>query len=83
MCSLCGCIHDDNRKEQESFMCVTCNHTENADINAAKNIKNRVVLTVLRHLLNQDADLKIYTPKLMKSVKLKESLMKAFPDSQV
>ncbi len=83
MCSLCGCIHDDNRKEQESFMCVSCSHTENADINAAKNIKNRVVLTVLRHLLNQDADLKIYTPKPMKRVKLKESLMKAFPDSQV
>ncbi|WP_346913825.1 transposase [Clostridium sp.] len=40
-CSNCGSIHEDNRnckENQEKFECVVCNHKENADINASKNI---------------------------------------------
>jgi IS605 OrfB family transposase len=38
-CNVCGCIDSNNRKSQSEFKCVSCGHTENADINAAKNIK--------------------------------------------
>jgi hypothetical protein len=37
-CSCCGHIEKANRKTQADFRCVQCGHTENADINAAKNI---------------------------------------------
>ena len=37
-CSCCGYTDKDNRKTQEVFNCLVCNHKENADINASKNI---------------------------------------------
>lgn len=40
-CSECGCIHEDNRnckENQGKFECQVCGHTENADVNASKNI---------------------------------------------
>jgi putative transposase len=37
-CSKCGHTHKNNRKSQSKFVCVKCSHSENADINAAKNI---------------------------------------------
>jgi len=37
-CSVCGFVHKTNRKSQSEFVCKACGHTENADINAAKNI---------------------------------------------
>jgi putative transposase len=37
-CSVCGYISKNNRKSQSSFVCISCDHTENADINAAKNL---------------------------------------------
>lgn len=37
-CSACGHIDKENRKSQADFVCVSCGHAENADINAAKNI---------------------------------------------
>jgi putative transposase len=37
-CSVCGHVEKDNRKTQSNFTCLNCGHTENADINAAKNI---------------------------------------------
>ena len=40
-CSKCGCIDVNNRDgkvNQGKFECVNCGHTENADINASKNI---------------------------------------------
>jgi len=39
-CSVCGHVSKENRKTRDVFLCVECGHTENADINAAKNIKN-------------------------------------------
>ena len=41
-CPICGCIDKTNRVG-EIFKCRNCNHTDNADINAAKNILNRFV----------------------------------------
>ena len=37
-CSKCGYTDSQNRKTQSHFECVKCNHTENADLQAAKNI---------------------------------------------
>jgi putative transposase len=37
-CASCGSISKNNRKSQAEFCCVSCNHIDNADINAAKNV---------------------------------------------
>ena len=37
-CRCCGHEAAENRKTQSVFACVTCGHTENADVHAAKNI---------------------------------------------
>lgn len=37
-CSTCGHIHEDNRKTQESFNCISCGYEANADYNASINI---------------------------------------------
>ena len=50
-CPNCGCIDKDNRKSQETFICRECQFTDNADVNAAKNILHRVVSTELRNKL--------------------------------
>jgi putative transposase len=42
-CSVCGHIASENRKTQESFVCVKCGHSENADVNAAKVILKRAL----------------------------------------
>jgi putative transposase len=37
-CSACGTIDKQSRESQSRFACTSCGHTENADINAARNI---------------------------------------------
>jgi putative transposase len=37
-CSACGHTAPENRQSQELFCCQACGHSENADVNAAKNI---------------------------------------------
>ncbi|MEI8397349.1 MAG: RNA-guided endonuclease TnpB family protein [Rhodospirillaceae bacterium] len=37
-CSHCGFVHPDNRITQAEFACRSCGYTENADVNAARNI---------------------------------------------
>ena len=76
-CSKCGCIDDGNRLNQETFKCVECGYENNADVNAAINIENRVSSTVLRtNLLKQN---KLgngsYEPKVLKREKVKELLL--------
>lgn len=41
-CSQCGHVDRENRKTQADFACVSCGYQENADVNAAKNILNKV-----------------------------------------
>lgn len=45
-CSVCGYTDKKNRKNQASFVCLECGHTENADFNAAKNIAFRAVVNL-------------------------------------
>ena len=42
MCSVCGYVDEKNRKTQDKFLCLQCGHKEHADVNAAKNILNRM-----------------------------------------
>ncbi|MHB8191617.1 MAG: zinc ribbon domain-containing protein, partial [Ferrimicrobium sp.] len=37
-CSECGYTDKRNRKSQAIFHCQSCNYTDNADVNAARNI---------------------------------------------
>lgn len=41
-CSNCGDVDADNRRSQAVFLCTSCQHSEHADINAAKVLKTRV-----------------------------------------
>lgn len=75
MCPVCGCIEDENRPNQETFECIECGHKDNADFNASINIKNRVLLTVLRDSLLKQKDNGAYEPKKMKREKVKEVLL--------
>jgi putative transposase len=40
-CSACGTVDAASRRTQSVFCCVVCGHTENADVNAAKNILSK------------------------------------------
>lgn len=42
-CFECGHCEKANRKSRDTFSCKSCGHTEDADYNAAKNIKNVAV----------------------------------------
>jgi putative transposase len=44
-CSCCGCIDRKNRPNQATFSCVSCGHAEAADLNAARNIRAKAVVT--------------------------------------
>ena len=75
MCPVCGCIDDDNRLDQETFHCVECGHSDNADFNAANNIRNRVLATVLRDKLLKQQDNGSYKPRDLKKDEVKKVLL--------
>ena len=75
MCPICGCIEDENRPNQETFECIECGHKDNADFNAAKNIRNRVLVTVLRDSLLKQLDNGAFEPKKLKRDRVKEVLL--------
>ena len=75
MCPKCGCIDDNNRPNQETFECVECGHKDNADFNAAKNIRNRVLVTVLRESLLKQLDNGAFESRKLKREKVKDVLL--------
>ena len=75
MCPVCGCIEDENRPNQETFKCIECGYSDNADVNAAVNIKNRVLVTVLRESLLKQLDNGAFEPRKLKGDKVKEVLL--------
>ena len=75
MCPICGCIDDGNRPNQETFECVECGHKDNADFNAAKNIRDRVLVTVLRDKLLKQLDNAAFEPRSLSRDKIKEVLL--------
>jgi len=42
-CNECGHCEKANRKSQAQFVCRSCSHSANADVNAARNIKKLAV----------------------------------------
>lgn len=50
-CPICGHINKNNRITQEVFCCENCFHNNNADINAAINIKNRMFIKEYKSFL--------------------------------
>lgn len=46
-CAECGHIHPDNRRTQSEFVCLSCEHTDNADHNAARVLARRGVALLL------------------------------------
>ncbi len=40
-CSACGYRHRDNRESQAAFRCLSCGYAQNADMNAARILRNR------------------------------------------
>ena len=75
MCPICGCIEDGNRSNQETFECVECGYKDNADFNAAKNIRDRVLVTVLRDKLLKQLDNGAFEPRMLSRDKVKEVLL--------
>ena len=77
-CNVCGYIDKGNRLNQHTFKCKNCGHTDNADFNAAKNIRDRIVNPILRTLLHDKQSGKQYTfePIKIKYKQIKDMLMK-------
>lgn len=44
-CRCCGVIDKRNRPDQATFSCISCGHTEPADLHAARNIRARATVT--------------------------------------
>ena len=77
-CPKCGCIDKENRKDQEHFECIECGYKSNADLNASRNIRQRVVSTVLRDelLKKNPVNSSAYVPSVNSKEKTKEVLEK-------
>ena len=45
-CNACSYRHPNNRKSQAAFRCGSCGHVDNADANAARNVRDRGVATI-------------------------------------
>ena len=41
ICNCCGHVSKENRQSQATFVCTACGHSDNADTNASKNIRDR------------------------------------------
>ena len=76
-CPICGHINKNNRITQEVFCCEKCFHNNNADINAAINIKNRVFIKEYRKsLMKFDKEFNGYKGKVYIKKEEYEELVK-------
>ncbi|WP_420798728.1 zinc ribbon domain-containing protein [Aetokthonos hydrillicola] len=55
-CNVCGHVDAESR-DKEKFICVSCNHMAQADINAAKNIKELAMLSIASMVLGDSQEL--------------------------
>jgi putative transposase len=62
-CSACGHTAKENRKNQAAFACVNCGHTDNADVNAAINIRELALATAPGHGVDgRGGDIRLGSP---------------------
>ena len=73
-CSQCHNIDKNNRKSQEKFKCVNCEHTVNADNQASFTIGERVRIDVLQQLLHNYDKYGQCTPKVMSRHNIKRTI---------
>lgn len=75
-CSVCGNIDKKNRNHR-MFLCTNCHHSDDADINAAKNIKNRIVNPMLKlNLIRFDNENQIFIGSKHKNKSFYEEVYK-------
>jgi putative transposase len=43
-CNVCGCVKENLKLSDRIFICPVCGHTEDRDVNAAKNIRDNAVM---------------------------------------
>ena len=70
-CSVCHKIDSKSRVSQDVFQCTSCAHTENADMNAAKVIKERGVKAIKAHM--QAVNAGTFAPKVKKVVRVRRA----------
>ena len=76
-CPICGCIDRENRNTQEDFICCSCGHHANADINAAINLKRRYTNVLWKTSLHDiDAYKRLMPKSFMKKDYIKSILSK-------
>ena len=63
-----------NRKTQEIFKCIECNYSQNADFNSAHNIKDRLLLDVLRVKTLKNNNFQEFSTKKLNRATLKSIL---------
>lgn len=75
-CSVCGNI-DKKSRNHRMFLCTNCHHSDNADINAAKNIKNRIENPMLKlNLIRFDNEKQIHIGSKHKTKSFYEEVYK-------
>ena len=77
-CPECGHISKDNRPTQEQFKCVNCQHTDNADVNASKNLEFRYTNVLLKTKLHTLDEFGRMIPKRIKREVVKKILTIAY-----
>ena len=77
-CPECGYISKDNRPTQEQFKCVNCQHKNNADINASKNLELRYTNVLLKSKLHILDEFGRMIPKRIKREVVKKILISSY-----
>ena len=77
-CPNCGHISKDNRLTQEEFKYVNCQHTNNADINASKNLELRYTNVLLRSKLHTLDEFGRMIPRNFKKEVVKKILISSY-----
>ena len=75
-CSKCHCIID-TKREGRFFTCFNCNHTADADENAAHNVRNRIVIDVLRERFHKYSQGQL-VPLMIKRQEIRTMLCELF-----
>lgn len=76
VCPVCGNI-DKKSRSHRMFLCTNCHYSDDADINAAKNIKNRIINPMLKlNLIRFDSEKQIHVGSKHKNKSFYEEVYK-------
>lgn len=82
VCPVCGNI-DKKSRNHRMFLCTNCHHSDDADINAAKNIKNRIINPMLKlNLIRFDSENQIFIGSKHKNKSFYEEVYKNMSTSK-